>query len=289
MPAAGTEQGTWNAPVCALPCGWTAGRQTAGRRPASHQVMAPASIPRFRRFTAFAAASGALLLLAGCGSTVTQTEKAWGPIYTAKPQRLTPANRKAINHALDVFVRDGVERGSPARALSVASPMMRSGGTRSQWLAGELPVPPFQAAGKRFHGYTVVTATPTQANLTVILQPKHPRTDGAIAYNVRVSKIHGRWMLDWFTPVAFFAPSSKTPGITAEPDLAPGPANDLQPKSHGTLIFEGVFALLLMPAFVAIGVIVVYFVRERRRVRPSTEDERWASALRAPTGTAEKS
>jgi hypothetical protein len=250
--------------------------------------MAPASIPRFRRFTAFAAAGGALLLLAGCGSTVTQTEKAWGPIYTAKPQRLTPANRKAINHALDVFVRDGVERGSPARALSVASPMMRSGGTRSQWLAGELPVPPFQAAGKRFHGYTVVTATPTQANLTVILQPKHPRTDGAIAYNVRVSKIHGRWMLDWFTPVAFFAPSSKTPGITAEPDLAPGPANDLQPKSHGTLIFEGVFALLLTPALVVAGLIVMYLVRERRRPRRSTDDDGWASAFRSSAGSAEE-
>jgi hypothetical protein len=231
---------------------------------------------------------GGLLLLSACGSTVTQTEKAWGPIYTATPQRLTPANRRAIDHALDVFVRDGVERRSPALARTVASPMMLSSGSRSDWLAGNLPVPPFQAAGRHFHGYTVVTASPDQANLTVILQARHPRTQGAIAYNVRLSRIHGRWLLDWFTPVAFFAPSGKTPNITAEPDLAPGAARDLQPKSHGTLIFEGVFALLLLPAFVVAGLIGLYVVHERRRGRPMAEDERWADALREPAETADR-
>ena len=204
----------------------------------------------------------AALCLPACGSTVTQTEKPWGQIYHATPQRLAPAARRAINHTLDVFVQYGVERQSPARALTVASPMMRSSATRSEWLAGNLPVPPFQVAGRNFHGYTVLTASPTQANLTVILQAKHPKTQGAIAYNVRLSRIHGKWLLDWFTPSAFFAPSSKTPNITAEPDLAPGAARILQPKSHGTLIFEAVMALLLLPAFAVIAIIVVHFVRE---------------------------
>jgi hypothetical protein len=222
----------------------------------------------------------AALCLSGCGSTVTQTEKGWGQIYHAKPQKLAPAARRAINHTLDVFVRDGVERQSPARARTVASPMMRSSATRSQWLAGNLPVAPFQAAGSNFHGYTVITAGPSQANLTVILQAKHPKTDGAIAYNVRLSLIHGKWLLDWFTPSAFFAPASKTPNITAEPDLAPGAARILQPKSHGTLIFEVVFGLLLLPAFVVIAVIVLYIVRGRRRPPSNTDDERWATAFR---------
>lgn len=226
-------------------------------------------------------AVAAALCVSACGSTVTQTEKPWGQIYKATPQHLSPAARRAINHTLDVFVRNGVERQSPALALTVASPMMRSSATRSQWLAGNLPVAPFQAAGRSFHGYTVVTASPNQANLTLILQAEHPKVDGAIAYNVRLSRIHGRWLLDWFTPSAFFAPASKTPNITAEPDLAPGAAPILQPKRHGTLIFEAVFALLLLPAFVVIGIIVVHIVRERRRPRVSPDDERWATAFRS--------
>jgi hypothetical protein len=245
-----------------------------------------ASISRPRQVLALALGIAALLA-SGCGSTVTQTDTGWGPIYTATPQRLTPANRRAINHALDVFVKNGVERRSPALARTVSSPMMLSSATKAMWLQGNLPVPPFQASGS-LHGYTVETASPNQANLTLILQAKHPKTHGAIAYNVRVSRIHGKWLLDWFTPVAFFAPSSKTPNITAEPDLAPGAARDLQPKSHGTLIFEGVFALLLTPALVVAGLIVVYLVRERRRPRRSTDDDGWASAFRSSAGGAEK-
>jgi hypothetical protein len=249
--------------------------------------MRSATRPRPVARLGWLAVLGTALVASACGSNVTQTEKPWGQIYTATPQKLTPANRRAINHVLDVFVANGVERRSPALARKVASPMMRSSGTKAEWLAGNLPVPPFQAKGSS-HGYTVNTAGPNQANLTLILQAKHPKTDGAIAYNVRLSRIHGRWLLDWFTPAAFFAPSSKTPNITAEPDLAPGAANDLQPKSHGTLIFEAVFALLLLPAFVVIGLIVVYLVQGRRRRRPTGDDERWASAFRRDPETADR-
>ncbi len=251
-----------------------------GRLRASNLMMALRSREVPITPLAWLCAVAAALCLSACGSTVTQTEKPWGPTYHATPQRLAPAARRAINHTLDVFVRSGVERQSPALALTVASPVMRSSATRAEWLAGNLPVAPFQVAGSNFHGYTVVTASPNQANLTLILQAKDPKTESAIAYSVRLSRIHGKWLLDWFTPTAFFAPASKTPSITAEPDLAPGAASSLQPKSHGALIFEAVFALLLLPAFVVIGIIVVHIMRERRRPALSADDERWATAFR---------
>ncbi|MGN6378306.1 MAG: hypothetical protein ACTHNU_05090 [Gaiellales bacterium] len=223
----------------------------------------------------------AALLAAGCGSTVSQPEKPWGPISTYKQPTITPAVRRQINHALDVFVVDGVERHAPLKALAVSSPMMRTNTTHADWANGNLPVAPYQTHGTKFHGYTVVAASPTQVNLTMVLSPRHPKTQGAVAYNARLSKVQGRWLIDWMYPTAFFAAANKTPSITAEPDLAPSAAgNTLQPKSHGQLIFEIVMAVLLLPAAAVIAYIVVHVVRDRRRPRDAEADERWRSALR---------
>jgi hypothetical protein len=227
-------------------------------------------------------AAGVAFAAAGCGTTVTHPESL-GKVSIPKPPTIDAATRRGIDRTLDRFVRDAVERRDPLGARAVASPMMRSGMTQADWANGSLPVAPFQAKGRHFHGYTVVSATPSQVYLTMILQAKHPKDVGAIDYNVRLTRIKGAWLVDWMSPTAFFAPSSKRPALFAEPDLAPSAgANFLQPKSHGTLIFEGVMAVLLLPAAVVAGYLLLNVVRERRRSGIPDTDERWAAAMRPP-------
>ena len=227
-------------------------------------------------------AVGVGLAAAGCGTTVSHPESN-PPISIPKPPTIDAAIRRGIDRTLDVFVRDAVERRAPLQARAVASPMMRRGTTHADWAAGNLPVAPFQTKGRHFHGYSVVSASPSQVYLTMILQARHPKTQGAISYNVRLSNVKGQWLVDWMTPTAFFAPSSKRPSLFAEPDLAPSAGADfLQSKSHGTLIFEGVVALLLLPAAAIAGYLLLHVVRERRRPATADTDERWAAALRTP-------
>jgi hypothetical protein len=237
---------------------------------------------RTARTAALLAAGCALLALAGCGSTVTQPEKPWGPVSKVTHPHLSESARAEINKSLDQFVRDGVERNAPAAALRLATPTMRAGISRKGWLHGNLPVPPFDARGS-FHGYSVLDANRNYADLTLILQPRHRHHDGAIAYQVRVRKMDGQWMLDWFVPTAFFAPAGKRPNITAEPDLGPGVANFLQPKPHANLIMIGILALLGLPVLVALVFGAVLVIRDRRR-SGQPDDDRWADALRIRRG-----
>ncbi len=109
----------------------------------------------------------ATVLAAGtaCGNTVKGTEQPWGPLSTTATPHLPSGSRASINHTLDVFVRNGVERRDPARAYAVASSMMRIGQTRTQWNQGTLPVPPYRTKGTEFHGYTVMSASRKQVYL----------------------------------------------------------------------------------------------------------------------------
>ena len=164
----------------------------------------------------------ATVLAAGtaCGNTVKGTEKPWGPLSTTATPHLPSGSRASINHTLDVFVRNGVERRDPAKAYAVASSMMHIGQTRKQWNQGTLPVPPYRTKGTEFHGYTVMSASHKQVYLTMILQPRNAKKNGAVAYNIRLSKAAGGgWLIDWFTPSAFFAAKGQTPKLFAEPDL----------------------------------------------------------------------
>lgn len=234
------------------------------------------------RLAHLAALLATCLLAASCGTTVHDTNEPLLPESSPPPPTLPKAARKQINHTLDVFVRYGVERRAPEKAYRLASPMMRSGVTRAEWLSGSLPVPPFQSKGTKFHGYSVMAVDGKMAYLSMILQPRHPKTQGAIAYNIRVRKSHGRWLVDWFTPSAFFAADGQPPKLFAQPDIAPSAGgNFLEHKSGANLVMFGVLAVLGLPLLAVIGFVLVSAARSRaRRPAPLPEDERWDAALR---------
>jgi hypothetical protein len=224
---------------------------------------------------------------AGCGTTIDYHPES-APSAPPQPPapHLSASTRAAINHTLDLFVRNAVERRAPAAAYALASPMMRSSQTHAEWNAGTLPVPPFQARGRHFHAYSVVEATPRQASLQMILQSRHPKQDGAVLYTVRLSRHHRVWQVDWFTPTATFAAGGKAPSLSAEPDLAPSAAGDtLQPKHHADLIMLAVLTVLFAPALTALA-LVARTAWRRRRLRGASAsgdtawDEAWDEALR---------
>src|SRR5436853_5286807 len=78
----------------------------------------------------------------------------------AAPARLTAADRAAIDRTLDVFVPAAIARRHPERAFAVVTPKLRQATTRAQWARGNLPVSPYPAVGKRFHGWTIDLASP---------------------------------------------------------------------------------------------------------------------------------
>lgn len=225
----------------------------------------------------------AAVLAGGCGSTIRQSGPTPEPTFASSPApHLSTAARVAIDRTLDQFVLLGVERQDPARAYDLVTPSMRYQQTREQWAHGALPVPPFQARGSTFHDYSLTYATPTQATLQMILHARHPARDGSVAYDVQLRRIHGRWLVDWFTPTAFFAPSSTTPGITAEPDLSPSAdASDLQSKAHADTVFWVVLGLLGVPFAIGLAAVAVHMSRDRKpQEAPAADDEMWADALR---------
>jgi phage terminase large subunit-like protein len=225
----------------------------------------------------------ALLITAGtvgCGSTVTQTERPWRGPATAPPPHLASGTRGAIDRVLDQFVVLAVERHNPAKAYDLVTPSMRYQQSRSQWAAGTLPVPPFAAQGRTFHSYSVTAATRTDAFLQLILHGRASARESAISYNVHVKRVDGRWLVDWFTPSAFFG-STKNPSLTAEPDFGPSASGGyLQPKHHANLIFLGVLGLLTLPFLVAGVFLVVHLARGRLGGGMPPREDRWAQAMR---------
>jgi hypothetical protein len=190
---------------------------------------------------------------------------------------LSRSDRAGIDATLDVFVPSAVTRVHPERAWALATAAMHTGGTKAGWARGEVPVPPFPAAGKTFHDWTVDSLRPGAADLVLLLHPRPRSALGAVSYDVGMRKAHGRWLVNSFVPAASFAPAGSISGITASPDLGPGsatPAYSKRGRISGTW-------LLAIPA-VLVGLIVliptVLFAVSRTRSRRAAR--RYASETR---------
>jgi len=175
------------------------------------------------------------LLVAGVALLVLSVvlPKGGAPANTLRPGRaqlvsmprtvpLTAERRRAIDSLLDSFVPAAVERRDPNRALSLVTPAFRQGVTRNEWARGELPVMPYQAEGKRFHGWTLDYSLAGEIGVDVLLRPGVKETRGAVAFTAVFKQHDHKWLVDSFVPAAFFAPDhARTKKILAQPDLTP--------------------------------------------------------------------
>ena len=123
-----------------------------------------------------------------------------------KPVKVTKRDRTAINAALDRFVPAAIVRKDPAAAYEVSTPNLRSQATPQQWQTGDIPVHPFAARGRKFHGWTLNYAIRNHVSLNLLLMPNLKKERRPIAFTIDMQKVRGQWLVDAVLPVAVFAP-----------------------------------------------------------------------------------
>jgi len=183
----------------------------------------------------------------------------------ATATRVSPADRAAINQTLDAFVNSAIKRKNVSASYDLVTPNMRYGVTRADWNTGDLPVYPFPAVGKRFHNWTVDFVKPNHIGVELMLSS---RKSDSIQYFGEMKKLHGRWLVDSFSPSATFGG-----GAVAGPhDYAAGATGGGGGGNGGiTQIGSDWIALpvilLAGGVLLLLGWLVYVFVRNRRRVK----------------------
>ena len=211
------------------------------------------------------------------------------PAPVEKRVPLRPADRRAIDSALDRFVPLAVDRRDPAAAYDLVTPSLKAGTTRAEWATGTIPVQPLPVQGKRFHQWTLSYSYPDHVGLELLLKPRREGDIGAIAFAVDFRRKQGRWLVDSFIPAAVFSGGGAPPRISAVPDF--GATGGTRSPSSGRLspIWFLVPAFLLGLGFVVpIGYAIRSWIAGRRAVRAyeaSREDARALPPLPAPTRT----
>lgn len=187
---------------------------------------------------------------------------------------LTPADRRQVNEAIDIVINAGVKRQNPAAVYDVASPTLRDQASRREWEQGEIPIYPYPALGKKFHGWTVNYSLRNHLNVDLLIMPSRNRaTLGPVALTVDLRKIENRWLVDGLFPVATFAPippqGNRGPVVSTY-DLVPAAAGSAPTGARSRLSY----AYFILPAVIiggGIAFIIGFFVwralRDRRAHR----------------------
>lgn len=180
-----------------------------------------------------------------------------------KTVRLTRADRKLVNEAIDVLMNDGVKRENPTGVYDIASPGLRGQATRADWQRGDIPVYPYPALGETFHGWTINFSQRNHLNVDLLVMPSKRRTTlGPVALTLDLRKMNNRWLVDGVFPVATFAPlppqGNRGPVISTY-DLVPAAAGSAPTGARSRLSY----AYFFLPAAIiggGIAFIVGFFV-----------------------------
>lgn len=139
---------------------------------------------------------------------------------TPKPRRVTAPDRRAIDATLDTFVAHAVRRRDAGVAYKLVTPEFRAGTSRAEW-SRQVPVYPYPAAGRTFHGWTIAYSNTDEVGIRLLLRPRHGARVGPISFDVTLKKLHGAWLVDSFLPGATFAPLDTPAKVRATPDFTP--------------------------------------------------------------------
>lgn len=187
---------------------------------------------------------------------------------------LTRADRRRVNETIDVLMNAGVKRQRPSEVYTYATPNLRNQATRGQWRRGDIPVYPYPALGKKFHGWTINYSQKNHLNVDLLVMPSRNRTTlGPVALTLDLRKRHDKWLVDGIFPVASFAPlppqGNRGPVVSTY-DLVPA-AQGSAPTGARTRLSYAYFAVPVVIIGGGIAVIVGYFllraVRDRKARR----------------------
>jgi hypothetical protein len=187
-------------------------------------LVSPRRRRRLGRVAASLAAAGAVAVLTAALPGTKTAERLSAPVAPPaepRPIHLTRADRAEITALLDRFVPAGVERRAPGLAYDLAAPVLRSDSTRGDWLAGEIPVYPYEPNTSRFDGWRVEYADTQEVGLELLLFPGPREPLGPIMFKVGVQNSPHGWRVSSFYPAATYAREHEKPGMRAHADWAP--------------------------------------------------------------------
>lgn len=198
-----------------------------------------------------------------------------------KPVRLTRADRKLVNETIDVLMNAGVKRQDPSAVYEIATPQLRSQATKTEWRRGGIPVYPYPALGKRFHGWTINYSQRNHLNVDLLVMPSRNRaTLGPVALTLDLRKIRNKWLVDGVFPVATFAPippqGNRGPVISTY-DLVPAAAGARPTGARSRL--SSAYAVI-PAAIIGGGIALVVGFFAWRAIRDRRAERRYAAQRR---------
>ncbi len=116
-------------------------------------------------------------------------------VQRQKQIRVTSRMRTSIDALLDQFVPRAIARRDPASVRPFVTAHLWRQATRAEWRAGSIPVPPYDPAGKTFHGWRAVFAFPRDVSVELTLEPKRAR-DPVGSFIVGLKRVGSRWLVD---------------------------------------------------------------------------------------------
>jgi opacity protein-like surface antigen len=186
---------------------------------------------------------------------------------SADPRQVKP-DRAAVNRLLDEFVPDVVAQKDLKRGWDLVAGASRTV-SRREWLRGNTSVQKYPAKGATFHGWLVNYSYRGDVGFDLLLQPTKPSL-GAWSFRGEARRIHGRWRITTWYPVATFAPPGRTQTVLGPNDL--GAANSAA-AGAGASSRLGSWVLLVpvagigTVAVLALAFAGVRWARRRGRVR----------------------
>jgi hypothetical protein len=179
--------------------------------------------------------------------------------------KVTPRERAAITAVIDRYVQAAVERKDLKRAYELSGPQVRGGMSLREWLHGGIPVYPFPARDRHHPGWLVTWRDGNDVGLSLLVQAVPKTRLGAIAFNIQMTKVQGRWLVNAFLPQATFSDPRDGAKVFSEQDLLPGFASAVGTMARLSPVWFAV------PGGLAVLVLVVlplgYLVYARRRDR----------------------
>ena len=190
----------------------------------------------------------------------------------AEKPKLPPAERAAITRVLDRYVHAALERKDLRLAYMLSGPQVRGGMTLRAWLHGGIPVYPFPARDEHHDGWIADWADADEVGLSLLVQAEPSTRLGAIAFNIQMLKVHGRWLVNAFLPQATFSDPRDDAKVFSEKDLLPsaGGGSALGGDARLSAVWFAVPGGLLAALFLVLP--LAYLVHARRRDRRAYRD-----------------
>jgi hypothetical protein len=132
-----------------------------------------------------------------------------GPAASTTPQGNYGPHIPVPDQALAVtrtFLRDGVMQQDLAAAWKLATPKLRAGVTRQQWMHGTLPVAEFPFSAFAKAGYRVERSRARSVLLLLYIYPRKGSKVAGWDYIVELVPYKGSWRISYFQPHGHEAP-----------------------------------------------------------------------------------